>query len=82
MTRTGQLAGGTSRVIGWSDNNTTVTASCPATAVQTGIYSGMANAPQITVSATLPYPSLFGALTGFNSTINVSAKDQAAVMGI
>ncbi|PKB14518.1 Flp pilus assembly protein TadG [Novosphingobium kunmingense] len=82
VTRTGTISGGTSRVSGWTNNEITVTPSCPATAVTTGIYSTLSNAPRITVKAVVPYPSLFGALTGMNVNVKVAAQDQAAVMGV
>jgi Flp pilus assembly protein TadG len=82
VTRTGVVSGGSTRVFGWDNTEVTVSASCPATAVTTGIYKGMANAPTVTVSATVPYPSLFKALGGLPTTAVVSARNQAAVMGV
>ncbi len=61
---------------------TTVSVSCPATAVTTGIYKKLANAPRVTVSATVSYPSLFGAVSGLTSSFKVHAEHQAAVMGV
>ena len=83
LTRTGSIAGtGTVKVRGWTNTQVNVTVSCPVTAVTTGIYKGLTNAPRVTVSATVPYPSLFGAL-GFNATgINLNAQAQSPVMGI
>lgn len=82
VTRTGAVSGGTSRVSGWDNAEVTVTASCPGTAVTTGIYTGMANAPRVTVSAQVPYPSLFNALGGFDANAVVAARQQAAVVGL
>lgn len=83
VTRTGVLAdGGTARVYGWDNNEVTVTFSCPATAVQTGIYDGLPNAPRVKVAATVPYTGLFGALGFDTSGLNVVAEAQATVMGI
>lgn len=89
VTRTGQISGGTARVPGWtaansSTSNITVSASCPATAITTGIYKdlALANAPQVTVSATVSYHPLFATISGFSTSLKVYAKDQAAVMGV
>jgi Flp pilus assembly protein TadG len=83
LTRTGNIAGtGNPKVYGWTNAQITVSVSCPATAVNTGIYKGLTNAPRVTVAAAVPYPSLFGAL-GFNaSAINLNAQAQSSVMGI
>jgi Flp pilus assembly protein TadG len=83
LTRTGNIAGtGLAKVRGWDNAEVTVTVSCPGTALTTGIYKGMANAPRVTVSATVPYPSFFGTL-GFDTVnLNVVAESQSAVMGI
>jgi Flp pilus assembly protein TadG len=70
------------RVSTWTTADTSVIVSCPATAITTGIYKNMTNAPQVTVSATVPYPSLFNALSGLDTSFHVFAQDQAAVMGI
>jgi Flp pilus assembly protein TadG len=83
LTRTGNIAGsGSPKVPGWVNTHITVSVSCPATPVTTGIYKGQANAPRVTVNARVPYPSLFGIL-GFNAVnINLNAQSQSAVMGI
>lgn len=80
VTRTGQVSGGTPRVSGWTAGTIAVSASCVA--LDTGIYKGMVNAPRVTVSATVPYTSLFGSLTGLDVDINVHAAHQAPVMGV
>lgn len=82
VTRTGVISGGSPRVPGWDNTEVFVTASCPATAVNTGIYSGLTNAPVVTVSARLPYPSLFRALGGIGTSAVLGARNQAAVMGL
>ncbi|MDE2561347.1 MAG: pilus assembly protein [Sphingomonadales bacterium] len=82
ITRTGEISGGTSRVQGWTDSDIMVIVTCPSTAVTTGIYSDMTNAPRVTVSATVTYPSLFGVLSGLTSSFKLNAADQAAVMGV
>lgn len=82
VTRTGQVSGGASRVSGWTDADVTVSVSCPSTAITTGIYSDFTNAPQVTVSSTVAYPSLFGTLSGLTTSFKVHSRDQAAVMGV
>lgn len=83
VTRTGSTSSSAnSRVPGWSLADTTVIVACPGTAVNTGIYAQMANAPQVTVSATVSYPSLFAALSGIGVNVNLNASQQAAVMGV
>jgi len=88
LIRTGQLTGGTARLPGWTDPTTiTVAVTCNTTgnngAAFTGIYTGMSTgAPVVTVSAAVPYHSLFGAV-GFNATsLTLRARSQAPVMGI
>jgi Flp pilus assembly protein TadG len=83
LTRTGNVAGsGNAKVFGWTNAHITVSVSCPGTALTTGIYKGLTNAPRVTVAATVPYPSLFGAL-GFNAVaINLNGQAQSPVMGI
>jgi Flp pilus assembly protein TadG len=83
LVRTGDVAGtGTPKVRGWENSHVSVTVSCPATALTTGIYKNMANAPRVTVSTTVPYPSLFGSIGLDVTTINLSAESQSAVMGL
>ncbi|MFD1767175.1 TadE/TadG family type IV pilus assembly protein [Sphingorhabdus buctiana] len=90
ITRTGQVSGGVAAVPDWVNDDVTVAVDCPDaaldasgdTAVQTGIYTGMDNAPIVTVSTTVTYTSLFQTL-GFDATdLTVSASSQSAVMGI
>jgi Flp pilus assembly protein TadG len=82
LTRTGAITGGTAKIRNWTDSNVTVTVSCPATPLTTGIYNSLANAPRVTVTAAVTYPSLFQRL-GFNSSsLSLNASSQAAVMGI
>ena len=52
--------------------------------VATGIYTGLGSAgPMVTVSTgAVSYPSLFEGLGFINSTIQLSAKSSAAVVGI
>lgn len=83
VTRTGQLTGGTARVSGWIDSQVVLTVDCINDPDLLGIYTSNAgNAPRVKVVATVPYPSLFGAL-GFNTSgLSVSASAQSPVMGI
>jgi hypothetical protein len=86
ITRTGKISGGTSSLVGWQNSHVTVT--CDFVASSGGLYSTNAgNAPRVTVSASVPYPSspitsLVGVL-GFNPAgITLNASAQAAVMGL
>lgn len=81
VTRTGRTSGGSSRVRGWTNAQITVTPAC-ATAIRTGIYKTMTGAPQVTVSTTVPYSSLFGAVTGIDVNASLHAEQQAAVVGV
>lgn len=89
VARFGDPAGsGNQRLAGWTaDNMTTVSIACDdgtsgnswATA---GIYSDFPDgAPVVTVTATVPYNTLFG-LVGLGSmSFNLNAQSQAAVVG-
>ena len=89
VVRTGQIAdGGAARLPGWTSASTiTVTISCNITgnggSAFSGIYTGMTSgAPVVTISADVPYTSLFNSL-GFSSTsLRLRGSSQAAVMGI
>jgi len=82
MTRTGQTTGGTARLNGWTDAQVSISVSCSG-GTTTGIYTNhVGGAPVVTVSAAVPYTSLFGTL-GFDTTgFNLNASAQSAVMGI
>jgi len=82
VTRTGKVSGGTARVPGWVNADVTVSVSCPVTPITTGIYAEEANAPQLNVTTTVAYASLFSGLGVIDSTYTLSATQQAAVMGI
>ncbi|MBL0916916.1 MAG: pilus assembly protein [Sphingopyxis sp.] len=81
LTRTGQLTGGTAKVSGWTDAQVNVSVSCNS-AVNQGLYSNQAGgAIRVTVSTTVPYPSLFQTL-GFDTTgAVIHSSANAAVMG-
>jgi Flp pilus assembly protein TadG len=82
ITRTGEISGGTARVPGWTDSNITVTVTCPTTPLTTGIYRNEVNAPQVNVTATVSYASLFDGVGVIDSSYTLRASQQAAVMGI
>jgi Flp pilus assembly protein TadG len=83
LTRTGTTDGtGDLRVSGWAADDVTISVSCNVD-IADGIYKGRANgAPRVTVTATVPYPSLFGALGFDTANLSVSASAQSPVMGI
>lgn len=84
VARTGDPNGTTARLRDWSDANTNVSISCDTTSsyAHAGTYANFPNgAPRITVSATVPYNTLFGAAGLGPETINLNAQSQAAVFG-
>jgi Flp pilus assembly protein TadG len=86
VARTGAPNGTTARLYGWVDGNTTVTLTCDSASswANAGVYNGFPNsgaAPVITVSATVPYRTLFNRIGLGPGTINLNAKSQAAVIG-
>lgn len=86
VTRTGKISGGTPMVTGWLNSHVTVT--CNHVANSTGLYAGNSgNAPRVTVTAAVPYPSspLTGVagVLGFNiSGFSLTASAQSPVMGL
>ncbi|KUO56618.1 MAG: hypothetical protein APF82_08900 [Sphingomonadales bacterium BRH_c42] len=83
ITRTGQLSGGNPRVAGWDAADITVTATCPVSAeAQTGIFDAGEPAPQVNVSTTTAYNSLFNGLGVITDSVNLVGEQQAVVMGI
>lgn len=85
IARYGKLNVGVSdkpKIYGWI-TPVTVTLSCPAIGSYSGIYTGKANVPIITVTANnVPYFSLFQTLGFTSSGLTLNASSQAAVMGI
>jgi Flp pilus assembly protein TadG len=86
VARFGNVTGtGNPRLIGWTaDNMTTVTIACDNTSSYGtgGIYEDFPNgAPVVTVSATVPYPTFFGALSLGPASLNLNSHSQAAVIG-
>src|SRR3546814_168675 len=83
LTRTGQVtSGGTARLPYWT-NPATITVTVECKTGYSGIYKGLAlDSPVVTVSATVPYSSLFSGI-GFSVTgLNIMASAESAVMGI
>jgi Flp pilus assembly protein TadG len=85
LARTGDPDGTVARLAGWTaDTMTTVTISCPGTGTyaNSGIYTDFPDgAPVVTVTAQVPYTTLFGILGLGVTTLNLNASQQAAVMG-
>jgi len=86
VVRTGLLAGGSSRIVNWTNAQITITLACTTTANSTtlsGIYRGAASgAPVVTVSASVPYTPVLASY-GFRGTgLSLNASQQAAVMGL
>lgn len=83
LVRTGSLTGGTPRVSGWANTDISVTVTCPtATVSQTGIYDATERAPQVTISTTFNYDSLFNGLGVITDSASLNASHQATMMGI
>lgn len=84
VTRTNTVNGsGTPRLGGWTQNSTvTVTLRCDTSGTYVSFYQGLGGVPVVTVSATVPYSSLFQ-MIGFNSTnLSVRSSSEVPVMGI
>ncbi len=84
ITRTGALGGTTPRLGYWTSPTTiTVSVTCDTSGAYSGIYNGVAmGAPVVTVSASVPYVSLFG-MVGFDTTgLALNASSESPVMGI
>jgi len=86
VTRTGKMSGGTPAVLGWVNEDITVT--CSYETGIGGLYATNGNqAPRVTVSASVGYPdspitSLAGVL-GFDvNDISLNASAQSPVMGL
>jgi Flp pilus assembly protein TadG len=85
ITRTGQLSDANARPVvpGWTAAQVAVEPFCQAF-INTGIYSDLGQAgPIIRVRATgVAYPTLFNGLAGLGQGITLTAKSNAAVIGI
>ena len=81
LARTGQLSGGTATVPGWVNSDVTVSVTCLPN--QHGIYDATNNnAPRVTVSARVTYPSVMGSMGFTSSTIYVGGSAQSPVIGL
>lgn len=85
LTRTGQVANTSAGPVvpGWTAAQVSVTVNCEAF-VNTGIYTDYGAAgPIVTVAATgVTYPALFGGLGVLTRNITLTAKSNAAVIGL
>lgn len=84
VTRTNTVSGtGTPRLATWTQNSSvTVSVACNTSGTYGSFYSGLGGVPVVTVSATVPYTSLFSVI-GFNSAgLQMRASSEAVVMGI
>jgi Flp pilus assembly protein TadG len=85
LARTGKPDGtdDDARLRDWTaDEMTTVTVACDTSGTYTGIYTDFPmGVPVVTVSATVPYTTLFGVLGLGAGTIDLNASQQAAVTG-
>ena len=84
LTRTGTLDGtGAPLIPGWADTQTAITVAACNSATATGLFLTQANgAVRVTVSADVPYQSLFSSLGISTATLRLRASQQAVVMGL
>lgn len=73
------------RLLGWTaDTMTTVAVQClPNDGTYTGIYDEFpgGEVPVVTVSASVPYPTLFGVLGLGTASLQLNAQSESAVFG-
>lgn len=83
VARTGAPDGTVQRLEGWSDDTmTSVAVVCDTSGTYAGIFTEFpTGVPVVTVSASVPYPSLFGLLGIPAPTLTLNARSQAAVYG-
>lgn len=85
VARTGRPddGGALQRLQGWTANNmTTVTLTCEATGTYTGIYVEFpTGVTKVRVTASVPYPTLFGTLGLSSATLQLNAASELAVYG-
>ncbi|WFL76627.1 pilus assembly protein [Altererythrobacter arenosus] len=83
VARTGKASGGNARISGWDNADITVTVTCPTAAeAQTGIFTSSEPAPQVNLTTTINYDSLFNGLGVITDSAVIGARHQATVMGI
>lgn len=84
VARTGLPDGTVSRLAGWTNDPTytTVTVNCTPTGTYTGIYVAFpTGVPVVTVTASVPYPTLFGTIGLGVPSLQLNAASQSAVYG-
>jgi Flp pilus assembly protein TadG len=82
LTRTNTLDGtGAVRLGGWTNTMIDVEVACDNSGAYTSIYSGM-DVPVVSVTADVPYRSLFGSFGFTDATFQLRARSEAPVMGI
>lgn len=91
LVRQGVLSGGSDRLIRWSDSGFRMSVTCTTSAGGTalgGFYNGVTDsagtkigAPIVTVTAQVPYQSVLQTLGLTNTSYNLNATQQAAVIG-
>lgn len=83
VARTGQPDGTQPRIAGWTDDTmTTVNVACDTSGTYTGMYVDFPfGVPVVTVTAEVPYTSLFSIIGLGNPSLRVRATSEAAVYG-
>ena len=81
LARTGLLSGGSAAVSGWVNSDVTIAVTCLSG--QGGIYAATGgNAPRVSVSTRVVYPSLMGSMGFTAATIFIGASAQSPVIGL
>lgn len=83
VARTGRPDGTVQRLQGWTaDSMTNVAMACDTSGTYQGVYEDFPmGAPVVTVTATVPYASLWGSMGFGAANLNVYGRSQAAVFG-
>ncbi len=83
LARTGDPDGTAARLVDWTDDAmTTVSVVCDTSGTYTGIYTDFPmGAPIVTVTASVPYASVLGAIGLSVPSLSLNAESQAAVIG-
>jgi Flp pilus assembly protein TadG len=84
VARTGTPDGTVQRLQGWTaDSMVKVNVTCDTSGTYTGIYSEFPmGVPKIVVSASVPYPSVFGKLGLPAPALKLNAQSQTAAYGV